>query len=345
MPRCLRLEFPGAFYHIMARGNRREAIFLDDDDRRFFLHTLAQACARTGWSVHAWTLMANHYHLFIETPEANLVAGMGWLQNTYTRRFNVRHRLWGRLFGDRYKAVVVDGGQSDYYRTLLDYIHLNCVRAGMIRPGRKQSVLDYPWSSVAGGYALAAPRRPGWLAATEGLGAMRCADTAAGRRAFVQRLERRAVLEEMVKCGVPEMPAEVDARCSHLRRGWYWGRESFAEGLRKIAAQALGRVRSRNYGGSRGKRAHDERRAQELLAEGLAAAGLNADELGGLPGSDRRKVALARCLWARTSVSQSWLAQRLEMRSAANVSQQMRRADDAARLPAALKKFIKSVKS
>jgi REP element-mobilizing transposase RayT len=93
---------------VMARGNRRETIFHDDDDRRFFLATLSEACAMTGWRVHAWVLMGNHYHLCIETPEANLVAGMSWLQNTVTRRYNVRHRAWGRLFGDRYKAVLVE---------------------------------------------------------------------------------------------------------------------------------------------------------------------------------------------------------------------------------------------
>jgi REP element-mobilizing transposase RayT len=111
MARSVRIEFAGAYYHVMARGNRREAIFLDDDDRRFFLKTLSEACGRTGWRVHAWVLMGNHYHLFIETPEGNLVEGMKWLQNTYTRRFNIRHRKWGRLFGDRYKAVLVEGKQ------------------------------------------------------------------------------------------------------------------------------------------------------------------------------------------------------------------------------------------
>ena len=70
MARSVRIEFPGAYYHLMARGNRREAIFLDDDDRRFFLQCLAEACEKTGWRVNAWVLMANHYHLFIETPEA-----------------------------------------------------------------------------------------------------------------------------------------------------------------------------------------------------------------------------------------------------------------------------------
>ena len=88
MPRSLRLQYPGAHYHVMARGNRREAIFHDDDDRRFFLHTLGQACQMTGWRVLARVLMGNHYHLFIGTPEPNLVAGMQWLQSTVTRRHN-----------------------------------------------------------------------------------------------------------------------------------------------------------------------------------------------------------------------------------------------------------------
>src|SRR5437879_248816 len=125
MARSVRIEYAGAFYHVMARGNRRERIFADDDDRRFFLKAVSEACAMTGWRIHAWVLMTNHYHLLIETPEANLVNGMMWLQNAYTRRFNTRHRLWGRLFGDRYKAVVVDGTDPWYYVALLDYIHLN----------------------------------------------------------------------------------------------------------------------------------------------------------------------------------------------------------------------------
>ena len=84
-----------------ARGNRRERIFRNEADRLLFYQTLGEACERTGWRMHAWVLMSNHYHLMVETPEANLVAGMRWLQNMYTRRHNCRHRLWGRLFGDR----------------------------------------------------------------------------------------------------------------------------------------------------------------------------------------------------------------------------------------------------
>ena len=123
MARSIRIEYAGAFYHVIARGNRREAIFLDDDDRRTFLGSVGEACGRTGWRVHAWVLMDNHYRLVVETPEANLVAGMQWLQNAFTRRFNVRHRQWGRVFGDRYKAVLVEEeGGGYYYETQMDYI-------------------------------------------------------------------------------------------------------------------------------------------------------------------------------------------------------------------------------
>ena len=104
MARSIRIEYAGALYHVMARGNRRERIYCDDDDRRFFLKTLGEGCGMTGWRVHAWVLMSNHYRLLIQTPEPNLVAGMN--ENTYTRRFNIRHRLWGRLFGDRYKKAL-----------------------------------------------------------------------------------------------------------------------------------------------------------------------------------------------------------------------------------------------
>jgi putative transposase len=92
---------------------------------------------------------------------------MRWLQNTYTRRHNCRHRLWGRLFGDRYKAMLVEGGGGYYYQTLLDYIHLNPVRAKLIGHRRRQSLLDYKWSNARSGHCLNASKRPNWLATEE----------------------------------------------------------------------------------------------------------------------------------------------------------------------------------
>ena len=112
MPRKLRVEYEGAIYHVMNRGDRREPIFLDEEDRQSFLQTLGEACAKTDWQVHAYCLMSNHFHLVVESPRANLVAGMRWFLGTYTSRFNRRHKLSGHLFSGRYKSLIVDGSGS-----------------------------------------------------------------------------------------------------------------------------------------------------------------------------------------------------------------------------------------
>jgi len=109
MARKLRVEYEGAIYHVMNRGDRREAIFKDDQDREQFLATLGEGCGKTDWQVHAFCLMPNHFHLVLETPRANLVTGMKWFLGTYTGRFNRRHKLFGHLFSGRYKALIVDG--------------------------------------------------------------------------------------------------------------------------------------------------------------------------------------------------------------------------------------------
>src|SRR6266853_5036041 len=100
MPRQLRIQYEGAIYHLMSRGDRREEIFRDDLDRKSFLQTLGVTCQKTGWQVHAYCLMDNHFHLVVETPRGNLSTGMQWFLGFYTQRFNRRHRLWGsqRIF-------------------------------------------------------------------------------------------------------------------------------------------------------------------------------------------------------------------------------------------------------
>ena len=346
MPRSLRIEFPNALYHVVARGNQREPIFLDEVDCQGFVRALGDACERTGWKMHAWVLLDNHYHLLLQTPEPNLVAGMQWLQNTLTRRYNVRHHASGSVFGDRYKAIVIQGGSDYYFGTALDYIHLNPVRARLIQPGKGQSVADYLWSSIAGGYALPPSRRPAWLAASDGLAALGLSDTVAGRRQMVERLNRRAIEEQVDHCGVPILGPEVDGRCSHLRRGWYWGSQEFGEKLLQKAA-SLGKSKSRGPKAAAVKQTHGQRQAQEWLRQGLAHAGLkNAAELKKTKGSDPRKLALAYLLWRHTTVSQGWLAEQLHMRSAANVCQQLRRFDlkkHRSKLPPDLRTFIESV--
>ena len=142
MPRKRRVEYAGAIYHVMSRGDRREDIFLDDVDRHDFIKTLAEACLKANWQVHAYCLMRNHYHLILETPDANLVAGMAWLQSTYTIRLNHRHKLFGHVFSGRYKAQMVEGSGNGYLRTACDYVHLNPARAGLVAAGDR--LVAYP---------------------------------------------------------------------------------------------------------------------------------------------------------------------------------------------------------
>ena len=104
----------------MSRGDRQENICLNDVDRQDFLKTLAEACQKTGWQLHAYCHMNNHFHLVVETPNANLVEGMRWLLSAYTIGLNHRHRLFGHVFSGRYKALVVDGSESGYLRSACD---------------------------------------------------------------------------------------------------------------------------------------------------------------------------------------------------------------------------------
>src|SRR5947209_11887058 len=179
MARKLRVEYPGAIYHVMNRGDRREAIFQDDQDRKRFVETLADACAKTGWEVHAYVLMPNHFHLVVETPQPNLVAGMKWFLGTYTARFNRRHKLFGHLFSGRYKSLIVDGSGNGYLRTVCDYVHLNPARAKLVTVG--QPLRAYAWSSFVE-YLKPAAQRVAWLRVDRLLGEMRIPkDSEAGR--------------------------------------------------------------------------------------------------------------------------------------------------------------------
>jgi len=140
MARPLRLEFAGALYHVTARGDRREPIHEDDADRSAFLDIFGTVVEDFNWVAHAYCLMGNHYHLLVETPDANLANGMRQLNGTYTQWSNRTHHRVGHLFQGRYKAIVVD--KDAYLLEVYRYIVLNPVRAKMVK-----SVADWPWSS------------------------------------------------------------------------------------------------------------------------------------------------------------------------------------------------------
>lgn len=142
MARPLRLELAGGLYHVTSRGDGREDIYLDDTGREVWLAVFAQVCARFNWVCHAWCQMSNHYHLVIETPEANLAEGMRQLNGVYTQRFNRHHGRVGHVFQGRYKAILVE--RDAYLLELARYVVLNPVRAGMV-----DGPQDWPWSSFA----------------------------------------------------------------------------------------------------------------------------------------------------------------------------------------------------
>jgi REP element-mobilizing transposase RayT len=154
MARPLRIEYPGAFYHITARGNEQKDIIREDKDRERFLGYLETAVGRYKAIIHAYCLMSNHYHLLLTTPEGNLSQIMRHINGGYTAWFNKRHNRVGHLFQGRYKAILVDA--DPYAGELSRYIHLNPVRAGMVRQPEQ-----YHWSSYAAYIGKA--RTPRWL--------------------------------------------------------------------------------------------------------------------------------------------------------------------------------------
>ncbi len=154
MSRPLRLEYPGAVWHVTARGNERKPICRDDDDRKAFLATLERVVLDHGWLLHAWVLMGNHYHLLMETPDPTLSAGMRQLNGIYTQAFNRRHRRSGHLFQGRFKGILV--AKEYHLLELIRYVVRNPVRAKLC-----EKPADWPWSSYRATAGLA--KAPAWL--------------------------------------------------------------------------------------------------------------------------------------------------------------------------------------
>ena len=156
MARPLRVEYPGAFYHVINRGNAGEDVFKSLRDREKFIEYLETASLRFSIRIHTYCLMTNHYHLLVETPEANLSRAIQWINVSYAVYFNVKRQRSGHLFQGRFKALLVDA--DEYLKHLSRYIHLNPVRAKMV-----ESAADYPWSSYP--FFIGKEKIPQWLAA------------------------------------------------------------------------------------------------------------------------------------------------------------------------------------
>ena len=158
MSRPLRVEYENAFYHVISRGHRRENIFRNDGDRNKFLNKLSIAAERLQLKIHAYVLMSNHYHLLIETPQANITKAMHDINAGYSNWYRTKYRLIGSIFQGRYKAIVVE--KDEYLLVLSAYIHLNPVRAGIVKNPE-----EYIWSSY--GSYIGKNRPPSFLYISE----------------------------------------------------------------------------------------------------------------------------------------------------------------------------------
>lgn len=238
MSRPLRLEAPGEFFHVLARGNAREPIFGDDDDREAFLGFLAESVDRYSASCHAYCLMGNHYHLILQPSRPNLSVTMRFLNGEYARRFNRRHRRTGHLFEGRFKSLLV---QRDTYLTALArYIALNPVRAGLVHAPE-----DWPWSSYRATVGLAP--KPRFLSTSVVLSVFGSPSDDAARRSlreFVDQAEPRGAEAADLTARIDRDaiagdrafirrfdPSLVEARCDseYPRRHRYAGRPALEQ--------------------------------------------------------------------------------------------------------------------
>ena len=156
MARPIRIEYAGALYHVTSRGDRREDIYLNDEDRIDWLNVLAQTCNRFNWVIHAYCQMSNHYHLLVETIDANLSKGMRQLNGVFTQHFNQHHNQVGHLFQGRYKAILVQ--KDSYLLELSRYIVLNPLR---VQTRRVNHLNQWPWSSYPA--TMGKSTSPEWL--------------------------------------------------------------------------------------------------------------------------------------------------------------------------------------
>lgn len=309
MARKLRLEYPGACYHVINRGNYQRGIFEPNGAAEAFERTLFEACKAYGWRLHAFVIMSNHYHLAVETPEANLSEGMQWLQGTWANRFNRYHGQIGRPFQGRFRGIHVEPGHA--LAQVGHYIHLNPVRAGLVYA---EWVGAYRWSSLW--WFQRRERQDSLEPETVLLEAGRLRDDRHGWKSYCEYLSLLA--EENPKCR--------DQRFSDMSRGWAIGSKDFRTALIKDLKLKVSEL---DRAGLLGEAVGDRKRFrhaqwEEHLQQLAAEAKIDLDALPEKK-SAREKVLLAAAMKQATGVRNAWLAQRLGMGTPASVSQWVRR--------------------
>ena len=297
MARPLRIEFHDALYHVTSRGNEQRPIFRDDVDRKMFLTFLGDAVQHFGWSVTAWVLMTNHFHLVIQTPDPNLSRGMHWLNGTYVGWFNRRHKRSGHLFQGRFHSVLVE--KETYFRELLRYVVLNPVRAKMVaRPE------DYHWSS----YRSSAGLEPAedWLDTSAVLGLFHDDPVIAMRE-----------YQEFVLAKIDSTECLWD----NTVNGIYLGSESWTKRMRAIVES---RPRSTDHPIKH--RAVGRPQMATIVAAVAQVASKSADTIREMRGGALRRL-VAWIGWHEGLVTLRSIAASLRLRSEGHVSGMIRRCE------------------
>lgn len=292
MPRKLRVEYAGAVYHVISRGNYRKNLFKVGESGAAFERALFETVERCGWELLAYVIMSNHYHLAVRTPEANLVAGMKWLQSTFATRFNRFVGERGHVFQGRYKSLIVTEDQA--LMGLVDYIHLNPVRAKMktIENLEEHQLSSYAkfWERTSGCVGLSREAT---------LSCYGLPRSKAGMRKYRERLE---LAEE----ADPKKRAVLFKRYC---RGWFLGSPTAKRELAIELAKANPSVEWDGADQQSLNEARWEGIVQEEMSRRGKAKGDVAQDLKGAPW----KVAIAKRLRRETTAGNPWIAERLSM--------------------------------
>jgi len=299
MARQPRIEGSKNIYHVINRGNDRASIFASEEAKLCFEQTLGEACQRNSWQLLAYSILPNHFHLCLATPRGNLSEGMRWLQATFATRFGRFRKEAGHLFQGRFRSLLVEPGEG--VSRLIDYIHLNALRAGFEKPAALGS---YRWSSL---YHF--PKRGSrpkfmdvsWLSSREDVG-----DTAGGWTRY----------KNLLRMQVPAKPSEIANIEKEMNRGWCIGSKDFRQ---IMAAEYL-----KNERGVR-LRKEDLKEINQLqwesfVLEALKAVRKTQADVTADRYSESWKLAIASKMKRETSVTNQWLSDRLEMGVANGVS-------------------------
>lgn len=314
MARALRVEYSGACYHVMCRGNQSRDIFQRPEDADLFVRCLGEMCVRNQAVIHAWCLMSNHYHLLLETPQGNLVDAMKWFQGTFTQRYNARHKLWGHLFQGRYKTKVVDDEDASYFRVVSEYIHLNPADAGMVRPGQ---LSRYLWSSYPL-YLQPPSKRPDWLKVQRVLSACGIPnDSLKSRRAYetYMDLRHRSIASDLLS-------ADEHVEWKRMERGWIHGSRTFRDRM-TACLEEQGKSHLKSLVDAEQKRDLTEAAANTVLKKCLTHFGIQPEDLARMAKSAPEKMLIAGLLRYHYPVRAEWVGEQLVMGHFTTVSRAM----------------------